>query len=220
VIRENDNCANLAAEYSLTNAAIDDFNQNTWGWNGCGILFKDTVMCLSSGTPPFPAPIANSVCGPQKPGFTRPTDGSNIANLNPCPLNACSNIWGQCGISKDFCVDTNTSAPGTAAPGTYGCISNCGPDIVRGSGTGAIKIGYFQGYCLSRECLHQDPLQIDTSRFTHIHFGFSMLTPTYDVWVGDTLATFQFNEFKRITGARRGSCSSAGGTFRPCLTLI
>jgi hypothetical protein len=30
-----------------------------------------------------------------------------------------------------------------------------------------------------------------------------MLTPTYDVYVGDALASFQFSEFKRITGAQR-----------------
>ncbi|KAL4947832.1 hypothetical protein BDW69DRAFT_177628 [Aspergillus filifer] len=68
--------------------------------------------------------------------------------MNPCPLNACCNIWGQCGITKDFCIDTNIGAPGTD-----GCISNCGMDIKQGDGTGAITIGYYQGYCLSRDCL-------------------------------------------------------------------
>lgn len=203
-VKADDNCDNLAAEYSLTKKDLEDFNKNTWGWNSCKeVLFLDTVMCLSKGTPPFPAPIANAVCGPQKPGSKPPTDDSDISKLNPCPLNACCNIWGQCGITKDFCIDTNTGAPGTAKPGTYGCISNCGLDVVKGDGNGAIKIGYFEGYGMSRECLFQDASQIDTSQYTHIHFGFGTLTTSYEVEVGDALSTYQFGEFKRISGAKR-----------------
>ncbi|KAK3956166.1 hypothetical protein QBC32DRAFT_251260 [Pseudoneurospora amorphoporcata] len=202
-VKAGDNCANLGAEYGLTNEDIEGFNQDTWGWNGCELLFTDTKMCLSEGNPPFPAPIANAVCGPQKPGSKPPTDGSNIADLNPCPLNACCNIWGQCGITKDFCVDTNTGAPGTAKPGTYGCISNCGTDIVKGDGSGAIKVAYFEGFNLGRDCLFQDASQIDTSQYTHIHFGFATLTPDYEVEVGDVLSSYQFEEFTRIRGAKR-----------------
>jgi hypothetical protein len=202
-VKENDNCDNLAAEYSLTRDDLEEFNKNTWGWNGCQLLYKDTVMCLSEGTAPFPAPIANAVCGPQKPGSKPSTDGSDIAEMNPCPLNACCNIWGQCGITKDFCIDTNTGAPGTAEPGTYGCISNCGMDVVKGDGTGAIKIAYYEGYCLSRQCLFQDASQIDTSAYTHVHFGFGTLTPDYDVETGDVLSSYQFGEFRRISGAKK-----------------
>ncbi|RAH55255.1 chitinase [Aspergillus piperis CBS 112811] len=202
-VQADDNCDSLAAEYSLSSDDFENFNKDTWGWNGCELLFKDTVMCLSEGTPPFPAEISNAQCGPQKPGTIPPTNGSNIADLNPCPLNACCNIWGQCGITADFCVDTNTGAPGTAEPGTYGCISNCGMDVVKGSGSGDVKIAYYEGYCLSRKCLFQDASQIDTSQYTHLHFGFGTLTDSWEVETGDTLSTYNFGEFKRITGAKR-----------------
>jgi GH18 family chitinase len=118
-------------------------------------------------------------------------------------LNACCNIWGQCGITKDFCIDTNTGAPGTAKEGTYGCISNCGMDVVKGSGTGAIKIAYYEGYNLKRDCLFQDAFQIDTSQFTHVHFGFGTLTPSFDVETGDMLSTYNFGEFKKISGVKK-----------------
>ncbi|KAH0426127.1 glycosylhydrolase family 18-6 [Colletotrichum camelliae] len=202
-IKMDDNCDNLAAEYTLTRKDIEDFNKKTWGWNGCQLLFKDTVMCLSKGTPPFPAAIANANCGPQKPGSKAPTDGSDIAKLNPCPLNACCNIWGQCGITKDFCVDTNTGSPGTAKPGTYGCISNCGTEVVKGDGNGAIRIGYFEGYNMGRKCLYQDASQIDTSAYTHVHFGFGTLKPNFEVEVGDVLSTYNFGEFARIKNSKR-----------------
>ncbi|KXX78980.1 Killer toxin subunits alpha/beta [Madurella mycetomatis] len=211
-VKRGDNCASLAAEYSLTLEEIEDFNKNSWGWGGCKLLFFDTVMCLSTGTPPFPAPISNAVCGPQKPGSRPPTDGSKIAELNPCPLNACCNIWGQCGITDDFCIDTNTGPPGTAATGTYGCISNCGLDVVKGDGTGAIKIGYFEGFGFSRECLFQDASQIDTSGYTHIHFAFGTLTDSFEVEVGDALSSYQFSEFKRLPGVKR-ILSLGGWTF-------
>ncbi|KAI8943235.1 hypothetical protein NX059_001257 [Plenodomus lindquistii] len=199
----DDNCDNLAAEYSLTKQDIEDFNKNTWGWNGCKLLFVGTNMCLSKGTPPLPASVSNAVCGPLKPGSKPPPSGSDIADLNPCPLNACCNIWGQCGITKDFCVDTNTGAPGTAKPGTFGCISNCGTDVVKGDGNGAMKIGYFEGYSLSRDCLFQDASQIDVTQYTHIHFAFGTLTPSFEVEVGDALSTYNFEEFKKITGVKK-----------------
>ncbi|KAL4811649.1 glycoside hydrolase superfamily [Aspergillus spinulosporus] len=176
-VKENDNCDNLAAQFSLTRDDLEDFNKNTWGWNGCNLLFIDTIMS--------------------------PNRWLRYAEMNPCPLNACCNIWGQCGITKDFCVDTNTGAPGTAEPGTYGCISNCGMDIKKGDGNGEIKIGYYQGYCLSRDCLYQDPMQIDTSAYTHLHFGFATLTPEFDVEVGDKLSTYMFKRFKLVEGAKR-----------------
>jgi GH18 family chitinase len=201
--QDNDNCAALAAAHSLTIQDLEDFNKKTWGWSGCNPLRLAVRMCLSTGYPPFPAEISNAVCGPQKPGTQPPTGGADISQLNPCPLNACCNIWGQCGLTKDFCIDTNTGPPGTAAPGTYGCISNCGMDIIRGTGTGAIKIAYFQGYGLSRECLFQDALQIDTSKYTHIHFGFGTLTSSYQVQVGDVLSKYQFWRFKSLTGVKR-----------------
>ncbi|KXJ89088.1 hypothetical protein Micbo1qcDRAFT_213428 [Microdochium bolleyi] len=202
-IIENDNCDNLAAEYSLTKQDLEDFNTKTWGWNGCKLLFTGTVMCLSKGTPSFPAEITNAVCGPQKPGTSDPKDGSDISKLNPCPLNACCNIWGQCGITKDFCVDTNTGAPGTAAPDTYGCISNCGTDVVKGDGAGSIRIGYFEGYSLGRECLHQDASQVDAQAYTHLHFGFGTMTQSFDVETGDILSTYQFEQFKKVKGPKR-----------------
>ena len=211
-VRSNDNCADLAAQYGLTVADIESFNKNTWGWNGCKVLFLDAIICLSNGSPPFPAPISNAVCGPQKLGSKPPTDGSNIANLNPCPLNACCNIWGQCGITQDFCIDTNTGAPGTAKPGTYGCISNCGMDIIPGDGNGAIKIAYFEGFGLDRDCLFQLPSQIDTSKFTHLHFAFATLTSTYEVSVGDVFSSYQFRKFNEISGPKK-ILSFGGWTF-------
>ncbi|BCS23654.1 uncharacterized protein APUU_40098A [Aspergillus puulaauensis] len=202
-VQGDDNCDNIGAEYSLTKADIAEFNKHTWGFSGCDPLFAKTIICLSEGTPPFPAEIPNAKCGPQVPGTTPPTDGSDIAELNPCPLNACCNIWGQCGITQDFCIDTNTGPPGTAKEGTYGCISNCGMDVIRGSGSGGIKIAYYEGYCMKRDCLFQDASQIDTSKYTHIHFGFGSLSDTWDVNVGDTLSTYNFGQFKRLTGVKR-----------------
>ncbi|KAL3429936.1 glycoside hydrolase superfamily [Aspergillus tetrazonus] len=196
-VEENDNCGNLAAEFSLTREHLEDFNKNTWRLNGCELLFIDTVICLSEVAAPFPAPIANAIC-----------------EINPCPLKSCCNTWGQCDITKDFCVDTNTGAPGTAEPSTYRYISNCGKDVKKGSGNGEIKIGYYQGYCLSRDCLYQDPRQIDISAYTHLYFAFGTLTAQFDVEVGDQLSTYMFNRSKTVKGAKR-ILSLGGWLSRP-----
>lgn len=93
-VQNDGNCAKLGAKYGLTNGELRSFNKDMWGWSGCEPLFSGKIMCLSKGIPPFLVPMANAVCVPQKPGSKRPTDGSKIADLNPCPLNPCCNIWG------------------------------------------------------------------------------------------------------------------------------
>lgn len=54
------------------------------------------------------------MCGPQVPGTQRPTNDTDIKDLNPCPLNVCCNVWGQCGTTDDFCIynPADTKAPG------------------------------------------------------------------------------------------------------------
>lgn len=94
-VQDNDNCKSLAVAHGLTVEQLEEFNSNTWGWNGCSNLWAKSVICLSSGSPPMPAPLPNAVCGPQVPGTERPTDGTDLADLNPCPLNACCDVFGQ-----------------------------------------------------------------------------------------------------------------------------
>lgn len=124
-IKADDGCATIAASHGLTVAKIEEFNKKTWGWNGCKVLYQNAQICLSTGTPPFPVSVSNALCGPQVPGTKKPTSGSSDdwAKLNPCPLNVCCNVWGQCGTTDDFCVISKsaTGAPGTSAPGKNGC---------------------------------------------------------------------------------------------------
>lgn len=123
-IKKGDGCSTIAVSHGLGVDQIEKYNKHTWGWNGCKVLYSEAQLCLSIGTPPFPAPISNAVCGPQVPGTKQPLSGSSEdwANLNPCPLNVCCNIWGQCGTTDDFCVisKSETGAPGTSAPGENG----------------------------------------------------------------------------------------------------
>ncbi|KAL4903342.1 hypothetical protein BDW74DRAFT_156203 [Aspergillus multicolor] len=206
VVQEDDSCSKIAATNDLTADDLEDFNKNTWGWNGCSLLWVGTKMCLSTGRPPMPAPIANAICGPQVPDTEEPDDDTDLADLNPCPLNACCNIWGQCGITAEFCTisESESGAPGTSAPGENGCISNCGMEVIKSEAPDSfIRIGYFQGYNLDRECQYMDARQIDSSKYTHIHFGFGTMTESYDVMVGNTLAQFEFEQFKQLSGVKR-----------------
>jgi len=113
----------------------------------------------------------------------------------------------QCGTTIDFCVDTNTGSPGTAAPGTNGCISNCGTDIISGDPPAVWRtVAYFEGFGLDRPCLYQDAMQIDPTAYTTLHFGFGVLNDDYTVdasFGGDPLSTFEFSQFLRIDGPAR-----------------
>jgi hypothetical protein len=85
----NDNCFTLAATHSLTIDEIELYNTMTWGWRGCNNLQTGVNMCLSKGNPPMPAPVLTAQCGPQKVGTVPPSGNQTLAELNPCPLNAC-----------------------------------------------------------------------------------------------------------------------------------
>ncbi|KFY07990.1 hypothetical protein V492_06644 [Pseudogymnoascus sp. VKM F-4246] len=201
----DDNCSKLAAARDLTLTDLENFNKNTWGWVGCGTLYRDFKMCTSAGSPPMPAPVANAVCGPMMVGTVQPPAGTNISTLNPCPLNVCCNIWGQCGMNDDFCVasKSESGAPGTSG-GKNGCISNCGRDIIKGTAPAKkIKIAYFEAWNYNRKCLTMDVDQIDTSIYTHIHFAFANLTPDFKVDISDENIKNQFEIFKAMTGVKK-----------------
>ncbi|EEP76245.1 conserved hypothetical protein [Uncinocarpus reesii 1704] len=223
-IQPADICFSIAQTYYLTTDNIESLNKNTWGWTGCKNLQVGQRICLSSGDPPMPAPIPNAVCGPQVPGTARPTDGTKLQDLNPCPLNVCCNVWGQCGLTRDFCVESpaDTGAPGTSKPGANGCISNCGMDVVNNEEPpeSFSRVAYFEAWNKDRICLHMDVTDIDTDHFTHIHFAFADLTPEFDVDI--TRVKDQFMKLKGMTGIKR-ILSFGGWTFsteRPTYTIF
>lgn len=155
-VRADDSCFAIQDERYLASGDLEKFNKGkTWGWSGCSLLMVGMNICVSDGDPPMPAPVEGAVCGPQKRGTQRPAAGVKLASLNPCPLNACCNIWGMCGTTTDFCVDTTVdNTPGTAKKGTNGCISNCGTAIVNNANPPASfgMIGYFEGWNANRRC--------------------------------------------------------------------
>jgi hypothetical protein len=186
-IKPDDTCDGLGGQYTLNPGDIERFNQKkTWGFTNCRELKDSMLVCVSEGKAPMPAPVHNAICGPQVPGTKPPTDGTKLADLNPCPLNVCCNIWGQCGITQDFCTDTSVDgAPGTARPGTWGCISNCGIDIVNNEQKPASfeRIAYFEAWNQGRPCCKSLPRMATLAPFFFSFFFFvfwsSLLCPPW-----------------------------------------
>ncbi|KAJ5442294.1 Peptidoglycan-binding Lysin subgroup [Penicillium cf. griseofulvum] len=202
--KKDDNCAAIAAKNQITKKDIESFNKHTWGWAGCDRLKEKQRICLSKGDPPMPAALDNAICGPQVNGTKRPTNGTDIAGLNPCPLNVCCNIWGQCGITKDFCVKdlAETGAPGTSKT-QNGCVASCGLDVVNNDDPPAswAHVAYYEAFNKDRPCLHMDVTDIDTTKFTHIHFAFANITEDFQVDVSDSKE--QFDKMKGMSGIKR-----------------
>ncbi|KFY44344.1 hypothetical protein V494_01528 [Pseudogymnoascus sp. VKM F-4513 (FW-928)] len=213
-IQPGDGCSDIADAFGITQSVIENNNDNTWGWTGCGDLQLEQVICLGKGSPPFPKPVEGVICGPQVPGSVKPTDGTEFTNMNPCPLNTCCDVWGYCGTTPEFCTKTpaDTGAPGTAKPNTNGCISNCGMDIINNSSPPAsfIRVGYFEGWNANRPCLTADITKIDKSGLTHIHFAFATVTADWKISVSDVQD--QFTKFTKITGVKK-ILSFGGWTF-------
>jgi GH18 family chitinase len=108
------------------------------------------------------------------------------------------------GITPEFCTPSksSTGAPGTAAPGTNGCISNCGTDVVKSPAPAEfLKVGYFQAYNHERPCLNMRADQIPEG-YSHVHFSFGGITDDFQVDMTGMEAELQlFSEqthFKRI----------------------
>ncbi|EMT66128.1 Killer toxin subunits alpha/beta [Fusarium odoratissimum] len=163
---------------------------------------------MSKGSPPLPAPVSNAQCGPTKPGTKMPTGNKKLADLNPCPLKACCNIWGQCGTTRDYCTisKSTTVNPGMSKPRENGCISNCGMRIVNNEKApdSFKKIAYYESWNQDRPCMHMDVRTITsafTSGWTHVHFTFANITSDYKVSVKDTYG--QFKNFKGLKGIKR-----------------
>lgn len=225
-------CGTIAAANSLTVDELKKFNVGkTWGFNGCNERLQPKQrICLSDGTPPFPAASETKVdCGPRKQGTKAPTNGTKWADLNPCPLNVCCNTWGFCGTTPEFCVDTSIDkTPGSSKNNTNGCISNvsplhppwclvgggradipsrqCGLDITNNKTAPKTfaKIGYFESWNpYTRPCLNMDVTQITKAGegYTHIHFAFGNLTNDFKVSVSGVQD--QWKKFVKLTNVKR-----------------
>ena len=218
LVKPDDTCSAIAAANGLNTDDIGNFNDKmTWGWSGCKNIMVGVLICLSKGNPPLPAPQSNAVCGPIKPGTETPTDGTKISDLNPCPLNACCNIWGQCGITPEICTSQTgpTGNPGTAPPGTNGCISNCGVDITNnGANPGHFNhVGYYESWNWDRPCLNLRASSIDDIFYSHIHWAFGLIDQNFDVSVNDTFK--QFDKFKQLQAKKILSLGGWGYSTLP-----
>ncbi|RYP70495.1 hypothetical protein DL771_005432 [Monosporascus sp. 5C6A] len=212
-VEVDNNCAVIAAANQISNwTKLEDYNKETWGWTGCTSLQPGQKICLSKGDPPMPNPITGATCGPQVPGTVRPTNETKLADLNPCPLNVCCNIWGNCGLSDDFCIESpaDTGAPGAAKPGSNGCISNCGMKIVHSANPPDEfrTVGYFESWnTKERKCLHMDVSKIPevapvgSIEYTHVHFAFPDLTSQLTVDVSKVQE--QFDGFKKLSKGKK-----------------
>lgn len=58
--QQNDNCADIAMANEMDKTPIPGYNNQTWGWSGCGDLQAGGKMCLSDGTSPFTSPMDKS----------------------------------------------------------------------------------------------------------------------------------------------------------------
>ncbi|KAL5332270.1 hypothetical protein BJX70DRAFT_407840 [Aspergillus crustosus] len=201
-----DTCYSIAERHNLKESDIDYYNNwRTWGWSGCDFIHAGVRICLSDGHPPIPAPQLGATCGPTVPGTEMPKDGTPIAELNPCLLNACCNNLGNCGVSPEFCDihEGPTGNPGTAPPGITGCISKCGLDIIGQSDPPAefLRIGYYESFNFDRPCLNLRAAHIRPEEYSHVHWGFASIDDTFHVYVNDTYD--QWDDFVALEGVKR-----------------
>ncbi|KAK4171539.1 glycoside hydrolase superfamily [Triangularia setosa] len=89
-----------------------------------------------------------------------------------------------CGpTAHEFCSIANST---TANLSTTTCVSNCGNDIILSPAPASqMRIAYFEAWSGNRPCLRTNVDQIDTSKYTHIHFAFAEVSPSFQVVISD-----------------------------------
>lgn len=77
--------------------------------------------------------------------------------------------------------------------------------MVRGSAPEEFRsIAYFEGFNLGgRDCLYQDAVQLDGSKYTHLHFAFGEITTDYKVKFQDDMTEYQFKTFLKVAGPKK-----------------
>ncbi|KAL7800674.1 glycoside hydrolase superfamily [Trichoderma afarasin] len=215
-IAPGESCASIAKACKISVADFLKYNDVKGdGDEWCRKLQAGKNTCCSSGSSK-PLPEDNGDCFThtikagddcsQKPGTVSPglvTDASALAKLDPCPLNSCCNIWGQCGIDSLFCnkAEGPTGNPGTAPPDSNGCISNCGTDIVNNNkppSSGFQRIGYYEAFNWERPCLHMRSEMSNTQNYTHMHWAFGDVKS--DMSVSDVKKIVSFGGWGFSTG--------------------
>ncbi|KAJ6118862.1 Killer toxin subunits alpha/beta 6 [Penicillium samsonianum] len=214
-VQDGEYCNTIAATYGLTTDDLYDFNKKTWAWDGCDNLPLGLRICVSEGFPPLPASVWNAECGPTVPDTKPPKEGEELAEMNPCPLDVCCNIWGMCGTTVDFCIPSNstTGNPGTSAPKENGCIANCGMKMVNDDKPPEVykKIGYFEGWNYNRPCLTMHVDDIDDG-YTHVHFAFGEFSSGMEVIIKVDVQE-QWKAFKKADRKYKKILSFGGWEF-------
>ena len=197
-----DNCGKIGGQYGLTIDQINNFNfksttsfGGSWGFRGCQNL-QPGKICISKGTKgPIPALQKDAKGNPVPCGPTASGNGTNVQ----CPLKACCNSWGQCGLTDDFCKVTNSKLN----PGVSGCQDNCEIKYIKGSAPSSFtKVGYYETWNQKWPCLNARIRDIDLSEYTHVHYSFADILPDYTIYM-DPLAKEQFNDFKAVSGVKK-----------------
>ena len=81
-------------------------------------------------------------------------------------------------------------------------VSNCGRDIIKGSVPAKkINVAYFEAWNYNRKCLNMDVDQINTDKYTHIHFAFAAVTADFKVDISKVKK--QFDLFKAMSGVKK-----------------
>jgi hypothetical protein len=180
LIADKDTCGALATKYGITVDNIEKWNKGkTWAWTECKDMLLGYNLCISEGNAALPPPQAGTACGPLVPGTKPPAAGQSLADLNPCPLNACCSNWGFCGVFSGHCGihKPENGGPGTKLPGFQNtCVSNCGNEIKQNSGPPAkySRVGYYESYNFNRDCLWMKSDNANTDgTYTHVHWGFA-----------------------------------------------
>ncbi|KAH6687769.1 hypothetical protein F5X68DRAFT_239170 [Plectosphaerella plurivora] len=212
-------CWDIADRHFITVEDIEAYNKKTWGWGTCGNLNKYTTICLSKGNPPMPKEDPTALCGPTVVGSSskRPSNWTLINDMNPCPINACCNVWGQCGFSKDFCIPypIKGGGPGSSERGKNGCVASCGLGLRNNDKPPAQfrSVGYFEAWNKERSCLHMDITEFDDSRYTHIHFAFATITTDFKVNVTAGEVGKQFAKLRTMNTRAKKILSFGGWAF-------
>ncbi|KAL2752063.1 glycoside hydrolase family 18 protein [Sodiomyces alcalophilus JCM 7366] len=139
-----------------------------------------------------------------------------------CPLNVCCSQHGFCGMTPEYCNESDNE--------DEGCQSNCSQPGSGGSGGNVQKrvIGYYEAWNWKKKCIGMSMEDIPVNSLTHIYYSFAYIKPeTYEIIPMEdekdgklTTETFsQFTSLKRKNPSLKAVVALGGWTFNDNHTI-
>ncbi|OMH84219.1 Killer toxin subunits alpha/beta [Zancudomyces culisetae] len=198
VVKESDTCCSIEEKYSIKRTDIESLNVHNPDWLGCAALIVGEYICvLPTQAPEKGCQTYKVISGDTLESVSTEFE-TTMELLNE--LNKDDPEWDK-GLAKlvgkEICVWKKAHVVS---------IQSLDKGITKNDKTlDFIKVGYYEYWGSSRKCLKKQAKNINTKRYTHIHYAFAKISQDFKVEIEESYFD-DFLDFTRLSGVKKILC--------------